>query len=145
MPRYMLDTDTCSYIMKRSNQAVLSRLQATPITDVCMSVVTKSELLYGVEVSPRRAQDGTALNAFLTYVHVLDFPDDAALDYARIRADLKKRGQMIGANDLFIAAHARSLGLRLVTNNTDEFSRVKGLALENWTLSIRRSRKRDNK
>ena len=143
MPRYMLDTDTCSYIMKRSNQAVLSRLQATPIDDVCMSVVTKSELLYGVEVSPRRTQDATALSAFLTYVHVLDFHDDAAIHYAHIRADLKKRGQMIGANDLFIAAHARSLGLRLVSNNTSEFSRVKGLALENWTLAIRRSRQKD--
>ena len=76
---------------------------------------------------------------------MLDFHDDAAIHYAQIRADLKKRGEMIGANDLFIAAHARSLGLRLVTNNTSEFNRVKGLALENWTLSIRRSRQRDNK
>jgi tRNA(fMet)-specific endonuclease VapC len=140
MARYMLDTDTCSYIMKRSNQAVLNRLQALPVTDVCMSVVTKSELLYGVEVSPKRAQDATALRAFLAYVQVLDFTEDAALDYAQIRADLKKRGQMIGANDLFIAAHARSLGLRLVTNNTGEFGRVKGLVLENWTLAVRRSR-----
>jgi len=145
MFRFMLDTDTCSYIMKRSNPAVLNRLQATPIAEVCMSVVTKSELLYGVEVSPRRAQDATALNAFLTYVHVLDFHDDAALHYAQIRADLKKRGQMIGANDLFIAAHARSLGLRLVTNNTSEFGRVKGLTLANWTLSIRRARPKQSK
>jgi tRNA(fMet)-specific endonuclease VapC len=145
MPRFMLDTDTCSYIMKRSNPVVLSRLQATPIDDVCMSVVTKSELLYGVEVSPRRAQDSTALSGFLTYVQVLDFHDDATLHYAQIRADLKKRGQMIGANDLFIAAHARSLGLRLVTNNTSEFGRVKGLTLENWTLSIRRARPKENK
>ena len=133
MARYMLDTDTCSYIMKRSNQAVLKRLQAIPVTDVCMSVITKSELLYGVEVSPRRVQDATALQAFLPHVEVLVFPDDAAAHYAQIRAELKKRGQMIGANDLFIAAHARSLGLRLVTNNTAEFGRVKGLALENWT------------
>ena len=54
MPRFMLDTDTCSYIMKRSHPLVLKRLQAVPVTDVCMSVVTKAELLYGVEVSPRR-------------------------------------------------------------------------------------------
>ena len=145
MPRFMLDTGTASYIMKRSNPSVLNRLRSTPIDDVCMSVVTKSELLYGVEVSPRRAQDATALSAFLTYVHVLDFRDDAALHYAQIRADLKKRGQMIGANDLFIAAHARSLGLRLVTNNTSEFSRVKDLTLENWTLSLRRTRPKENK
>ena len=145
MPRFMLDTDTCSYIMKRSNPVVLNRLRATPIDDVCMSVVTKSELLYGVEVSPRRAQDATALGAFLTYVQVLAFHDNAALHYAQIRADLEKRDQMIGANDLFIAAHARSLGLRLVTNNTGEFGRVKGLTLENWTLAIRKGRPKQSK
>ena len=140
MPRYMLDTDTCSYVMKRSNAAVLRRLQRVPVADVCMSVVTKSELLYGVEVSPRRAQDAAALAAFLPYVEVLDFPDEAARNYAEIRADLQKPGSPIGANDLFIAAHARSLGLTLVTNNTAEFSRVTGLRLENWTQPSRRIR-----
>jgi tRNA(fMet)-specific endonuclease VapC len=138
--RYMLDTDTCSYIMKRSSQPVMKRLRAVPVTSVCMSVITKSELLYGVEVSPRQTQDATALQAFLPHVEVLEFPDDAAAHYAQIRADLKKRGQTIGANDLFIAAHARSLGLRLVTNNIAEFSRVKGLTLENWTLPVPRNR-----
>ena len=140
MPRYMLDTDTCSYVMKRSNAAVLRRLQAVPVADVCMSVVTKSELLYGVEVSPRHAQDAAALAAFLPYVDVLDFPNDAAPHYAEIRAALKKHGSPIGANDLFIAAHARSLGLTLVTNNTAEFSRVTGLRVENWTQPPRRLR-----
>jgi tRNA(fMet)-specific endonuclease VapC len=144
MARYMLDTDTCSYIMKRSNQTVVKRLRAVPVTDVSISVITKSELLYGVEVSPHRMQDATAMQAFLPHVEVLEFPDDAAAHYAQIRADLKKRGQMIGANDLFIAAHARSLGLRLVTNNTAEFGRVKGLTLENWTLPVRHSRSRDD-
>ncbi len=140
MPRYMLDTDTCSYIMKRSHPLVLKRLQTVPVTNVCMSVVTKAELLYGVEVSPRRNQDAAALAAFLPYVEALDLTDDAATHYAQIRADLKQRGAMIGANDLFIAAHARSLELTLVTNNTTEFGRVNGLALENWTLPRRRSR-----
>jgi tRNA(fMet)-specific endonuclease VapC len=135
MPRYMLDTDTCSYIMKRSNDAVLKRLQQVPVGDVCISVITKSELLFGVELSPRRQQNEVALNAFLRYVEVLDFPDKASLHYAKIRADLKTLGTMIGANDLFIAAHARSLGLMLVTNNTCEFGRVRDLAIENWTLA----------
>jgi tRNA(fMet)-specific endonuclease VapC len=133
MSRYMLDTDTCSYIMKRSNDALLKRLRRTPVREVCISVITKSELLYGVAVSPRRQQDEAALNAFLRYVEVLDFPDEAALHYAKIRADLKTRGTMIGANDLFMAAHARSLGLTLVTNNTSEFGRVANLAIKNWT------------
>jgi tRNA(fMet)-specific endonuclease VapC len=133
MPRYMLDTDTCSYIMKRSSDAVLKRLAKVPVSDVCISVITKSELRYGVEVSPRRRQDQAALNAFLGYVEVLDFPDIASLHYAQIRADLKNAGSMIGANDLLIAAHARSLGLTLVTNNMREFSRVPKLTVENWT------------
>lgn len=134
MLRYMLDTDICSYVMKRSHDALLRRLQKVPVSDVCVSVVTKSELLYGVEVSPWRQQDETALNAFLNYVEVLDFPDNASSHYAQIRAQLKKSGKMIGANDLFIAAHARSLGLTLVTHNTQEFRRVNRLAIEDWTL-----------
>jgi tRNA(fMet)-specific endonuclease VapC len=138
--RYMLDTDICSYVMKRSHPVLLRRLQSVPVTDVCISVITKAELRYGVAVSPRRAQDDAALAAFLPYVNVLDLPDDAASDYGEIRADLKKRGTLIGANDLFIAAHARSRRLTLVTNNTSEFGRVKGLKLENWTVTRRRPR-----
>jgi tRNA(fMet)-specific endonuclease VapC len=133
MPRYMLDTDTCSYIMRRSPESVIRRLAKVPVSDVCISVITKSELLYGVEVSPKRRQDGAALDAFLRYVEVLDFPDKAALHYAKIRSELKARGAMIGANDLLIAAHARSLGVTLVTNNAREFKRVRGLAIDNWT------------
>jgi len=140
MPRFMLDTDTCSYIMKRSHPLVLKRLQSVPVSDVCMSVVTRAELLYGVEVSPRRAQDAAALAAFLPYVDAVALDEDAALHYAEIRADLKRRGLMIGANDLFIAAHARALGLTLVTNNTAEFERVSKLAIENWTISPRRKK-----
>jgi tRNA(fMet)-specific endonuclease VapC len=134
MPRYMLDTDTCSYIMKRSHDAVLKKLAKVPVSDVCISVITKSELLFGVEVSPKRRQDEAALDALLRYLEVLDFPDKASSHYAKIRADLKARGRMIGANDLLIAAHARSLGLTLITNNTREFGRVRGLAIDNWTL-----------
>ena len=136
MPRYMLDTDTCSYIMKRSKETVLRRLQKVPVSDVCVSVITKSELLFGVEVSPRQQQDSAALSTFLRYTQVLDFPDQACLHYAKIRADLKKSGTMIGANDLLIAAHARSLGLTLVTNHTREFGRIRDLPLENWTVAV---------
>lgn len=132
MPHYMLDTDTCSYIMKRSHPAILKKLQKTPVSDICISVITKAELLFGVEVSPRRSQDEAALNALLRYLEVLDLPDAASPYYAKIRADLKRQGSMIGANDLFIAAHACSLGLTLVTNNTREFRRVRGLTTENW-------------
>jgi tRNA(fMet)-specific endonuclease VapC len=140
MPRFMLDTDTCSYIMKRSHPLVVKRLQTFSVDDVCMSVVTKAELLYGVELSPRQAHDAAALAAFLPYVEAVELDEDAALHYAEVRADLKRRGVMIGANDLLIAAHARALELTLVTNNTAEFERVRHLKLENWTLPARRSR-----
>jgi tRNA(fMet)-specific endonuclease VapC len=140
MPRFMLDTDTCSYIMKRSHPQVLKRLQSVPVGDVCMSMVTRADLLYGVEISPRHAQDAASLAAFLPYVESLDLTSDTAIHYAEIRANLKKRRAMIGANDLFIAAHARALGLTLVTNNVPEFERVRGLSLENWTVPSRRRR-----
>lgn len=130
----MLDTDTCSYIMKRSYQSVLDKLRAVPVATVCASIITKSELLYGVEISPRRAQDEAALSGLLRHIDVVDFVGEAAAHYASIRADLKKCGAMIGANDLLIAAHARSLGLTLVTNNVGEFSRVDGLMVENWVV-----------
>jgi tRNA(fMet)-specific endonuclease VapC len=133
MPVYMLDTDISSYIMKRSDEAVLRRLATVLTSEVCISAIVKSELLYGVEVSPRRQQDQAALDAFLRHVAVPDFPAEAAVDYGRIRADLKARGTMIGGNDLLIAAHACCLGLTLVTNNAREFGRVQGLKMENWT------------
>ena len=133
MPLYMLDTDISSYIMKRSHDAVLKKLGTVAVADVCISVITKAELLYGVEVSPRRQQDQAALDSYLRYVEVMDYTDQVALDYAQIRAHLKMQGTMIGANDLLIAAHARSLGLTLVTNNTREFERVPNLKIENWT------------
>ena len=92
MLRHKLDTDICSYVMKRSHDPLLKRLQKVPVSDVCISVVTKSELLYGVEVSPRQQLDQAALNAFLGYVEVLEFPDKASSHYAQIRAHLKKAG-----------------------------------------------------
>ena len=134
MPRYMLDTDTCSYVMRRSHDGLLKRLSKVPVDDVCMSVITKAELLYGVEVSPKRRQDEAAVEALLRYVEVLDFPDEASSHYAKIRADLKTRGAMIGANDLLIAAHARSLGLTLITNNAREFRPVRHLTIDNWAV-----------
>jgi tRNA(fMet)-specific endonuclease VapC len=137
MLRYMLGTDISSYIMKRSSDAVLHRLSHTAVSALCISIVTKSELLYGIETSPRKRQDEESLQEYLSYVTVLDFPDEAALHYAQIRAHLKRRGEMIGSNDLFIAAHARALSLTLVTNNSREFSRVPHLKIENWTTKTR--------
>lgn len=131
MALYLLDTDTCSYIMKRSHPALLDRLRVTPVEDVAISVITEAELLYGLELSKKK-QDRVAFDAFMVHVSIRDWTRSAAQHYAEIRASLKKRGQMIGANDLLIAAHARSLGATIVTSNDREFRRVRNLSVENW-------------
>jgi len=130
--RYMLDTDIASYFIKGSNRGVMQRMSELEWDQLCISCIAKSELLFGVEVSPRRLKEAEGVDLFLRYVKVLDLPSDAADEYAAIRATLQQKGTPIGANDLFIAAHARHLDLTLVTDNTREFSRVPGLKIENW-------------
>jgi tRNA(fMet)-specific endonuclease VapC len=132
MLQYMLDTDICSYIMKGSEPRVMRRLTSKLVGEVCISAISEAELMYGVEVSPRPDRDRARLEVLLRHMVILDFVRDASSDYAQIRAALKKKGTMIGANDLLIAAHARCLGLTLVTNNVREFRRVPGLKIENW-------------
>ncbi len=134
--RYMLDTDIASYISKTSHPAIDRRLATLPHGDLCISAITRCEMLYGVEVSPRKAKDRERVEKFLAYVDVLDLPVAAAEDYAVIRGTLKRQGRIIGPNDLLIAAHAMHLGLTLVTNNLREFSRVPGLKIENWAEDI---------
>jgi tRNA(fMet)-specific endonuclease VapC len=136
MFRYMLDTDIASYIMNRASDTAIRRLQREAVGDVCVSAITKSEMEYGVEVSPRQARDRRALEIFLQHIEVLDYPSEAASHYAQIRAILKVSGRMIGANDLFIAAHARYLGVTLATNNVREYMHVPGLRIENWTEPV---------
>ena len=97
-----------------------------------MSIVTLAELLYGVQMSARKKANRAAVDTLVRHVEVLDWSRAAAEHYADIRADLKKRGQLIGANDLLIAAHARSLGATVVTNNVKDFRRVRHLSVENW-------------
>jgi tRNA(fMet)-specific endonuclease VapC len=127
----MFDTDTCAFILRRTSAELLDRIQKVPLENQSMSVVTLAELLYGVQVSAKKKANRIAVDTLVRHVEVLDWSRAAAEHYAEIRADLKKRGQLIGANDLLIAAHARSLGVALVTNNVKEFRRVKGLS-ENW-------------
>lgn len=129
---YMLDTDTCAFVLRRSSDSLLKRIQMVPVLQQVMSVVTYAELLYGVQASSRKKANQAAVDALARHLAVLEWPQEAARYYAQIRADLKKRGSMIGGNDLLIAAHARSLGAIVVTNNTKDFARVKGLRVENW-------------
>jgi len=129
---YMLDTDTCAFILRRSSQALLDRIQTVPLEQQIMSMVTLAELLYGVQISSRKKENRAAVDALTRHLTVVDWSRDAAEHYADIRAVLKTKGQLIGSNDLMIAAHARSLGAIVVTNNVKDFRRVKGLKLENW-------------
>jgi len=136
MPRFMLDTDISSYIMKRTNGRVLDKARSVPLSDLCISAIIRSELELGVALSPRKAKDQAALKDFLKDMQVFDYPGDAASEYADLRSYLQLRGTIIGANDMLIAAHARLLGLTLVTNNVREFQRVPGLRIENWAAPL---------
>lgn len=129
---YMLDTDTCAFILRRSSQALLDRIQTVPLEQQIMSMVTLAELLYGVQISSRKKENRAAVDALTRHLTVVDWSRDAAEHYADIRAVLRNKGQLIGSNDLMIAAHARSLGAIVVTNNVKDFRRVKGLKHENW-------------
>ena len=131
---YMLDTDTCVFILRRASDAVLERIQTVPVAQQVMSVVTYAELLYGVQLATKKKSNQAAVDALVRHLAVLEWPQVAAQHCAEIRADLKKKGSMIGANDLMIAAHARSLGAVVDTNNTRDFARFKGLRIENWVI-----------
>ena len=130
--KFMLDTNIIAYARNNRPEAVLQRLLQHRPEDICISAITLAELEYGVYNSLRPEQNQLALMTFLSSIAVVPFDADAAREYGLIRADLKKKGTLIGANGLLIAAHARALGVTLVTNNTREFERVEGLMVENW-------------
>jgi tRNA(fMet)-specific endonuclease VapC len=119
--------------MKRSHEKLLEKLRIVELERTGISVITEAELLYGVKLAQKPKLVKAAFDSFIKHVHVFDWGRDAAEHYASIRAELRKRGEIIGANDLMIAAHAMSLGANLITNNEREFRRVKGLNIENWT------------
>jgi tRNA(fMet)-specific endonuclease VapC len=131
----MLDTDTCIFLMRGEFPALAAGVQSVPLQQQVMSVVTFAELSYGVQASAaaKRKQNQSVLDSLVLHLSVLDWPQDAAKHYAEIRTDVKKRGAQLGAADLMIAAHARTMGAIVVTNNVKDFARVKGLEVENWT------------
>ena len=132
MNKYMLGTDTCIFITRKSKPALLARIESVPLAQQCISVVTPAEMLYGVQLSANQIANQQAVDLFVQHLEVLHWTPEAAQHCAEIRADLKKLGQQLGSNDLMIAAHARSLGAVIVTNNVTDFGRVKGLEFEKW-------------
>ena len=130
--KLMLDTNICIYIIKQQPVTVLKRFLDYQIGDIGISSITLSELRYGVAKSTHRDKNSKALDEFITPLEVVSFDEDAAHAYGDIRATLEKAGTPIGAMDMLIAAHAVSLGIPLVTNNTREFVRIPCLNVIDW-------------
>lgn len=133
--RYMLDTNICIYLIKNRSDQLLHRMRGLHTGEVGVSIVTVAELQYGVSKSQHKERNQVALEAFLLPLEIADFSVDSTVAYGEIRADLEKQGRPIGPLDTLIAAHARSLDVLLITNNTREFARVPGLRVEDWTLT----------
>ncbi len=128
----MLDTNICIYIIKNRPISVKDKFEEHEIGELCISSITVSELMYGAYKSQQTTKNLRALEHFLMPFDIFEYGYDAAVTYGKIRAQLEKRGEIIGNMDMQIAGHAISLGMSVVTNNTKEFRRVEGLMLENW-------------
>ena len=130
--KYMLDTNICIYIIKHQPENVIRKFMEHDPDDICISAITYAELAHGVEKSQAREKNRVALMLLLSEIQIVPFDDLAAQVYGVVKADLQKKGTLIGPMDTLIAAHAKALNLTLVTNNTKEFARVDGLELEDW-------------
>lgn len=135
MLRFLLDTNIVIYVLKRRPIEVLAHFNANA-SRMALSAITLAELMHGAEKSSQVQANLLAIEDFCSRLEVLPYTPKAAQHYGAIRATLEKAGQPIGVNDLHIAAHARSEGLVVVTNNLAEFARVPGLETENWVAGI---------
>ena len=133
-PRFLLDTNICIYIRRKRPEEVLRRFRTLKQGEAVLSVITFGELLYGAAKSVQRVEALERLEELAHLLPVLPLPEAAAEAYGIMRAELERKGQMIGNNDLWIAAHAKAAGLTLVTNNEREFRRVRGLKVQNWAV-----------
>ena len=134
MPLYLLDTNACIRILNGTHAGVVERFRDQTPGTVRLCAPVKAELLYGARKSRRPAQTLNALGRFFAPLRSDPFDDAAAEEYGKIRADLARAGEPIGANDLLIASIARAHDLTVVTHNLDEFSRVVGLRVEDWEV-----------
>ena len=131
MLKYLLDTNIVIYVLKRRPKEVLDVFNINA-SRMAISSITLSELLYGAEKSQNIDKNLEAIEEFISHLDVLSYDAKASQHYGQIKAALEKKGEIIGENDIHIAAHAISQGLILVTNNLREFKRVPNLAFENW-------------
>ena len=133
MLRYLLDTNIVIYVIKRRPLSALALFNENA-GHMAISSITLAELMHGAEKSNAPTRSLAAVEDFCSRLEVLPYGPKAAMHYGNIRAKLESRGQTIGVNDLHIAAHARSEGLTLVSNNLREFERVEALQLANWAI-----------
>ena len=131
MNRFLLDTNILIYTLKNRPQQVRARFEQHE-GSIAVSTVSLGELVFGAERSEKPQENLRVIESLIARLDVLPFDETAAFHFGQIRAELFNQGQPIGPFDTMIAAHARSSGLVLVSNNTGEFSRVSGLRLENW-------------
>jgi tRNA(fMet)-specific endonuclease VapC len=130
--RYLLDTNICIYIAKHNPATVRARFEQLSADVLAMSVITLGELQHGAEKSQARSRALAALQQLQRVIQVEPLTEAVGQHYGQIRSALERKGQPIGNNDLWIAAHARAEGWVLVTNNEREFDRVDDLTVENW-------------
>lgn len=135
MITYLLDTNIVIYVIKRRPFEVLGVFNSNA-TRMAISVITLAELMHGAEKSSKPAENLAVVEDFCSRLSVLPYTEKAAQHYGQIRTALEKKGEPIGVNDLHIAAHARSEGLILVTNNEKEFAKVPSLQIENWVTTL---------
>lgn len=129
---FLLDTDTCIYVMNSRPPKALERFRQCAVGSISVSEITVSELEFGIANSKNREENRCRLNEFLHPLQVLSYRSPASRFYGELRSRLKNDGQLIGSMDMLIAAQALAENLTLVTNNTKEFTRVPGLRTENW-------------
>jgi tRNA(fMet)-specific endonuclease VapC len=130
--KYMLDTNICIYIIKQKPRAVIERFLQTEISQIGISSITLSELLFGASKSSKPEQNKIALAQFVAPLEILPYDDQSAQYYGDLRAYLEKQGKPIGSLDMLIAAHALSIACTLITNNEKEFIRIPNLNIDNW-------------
>ena len=131
-PRYLLDTDICSYLHRRQPPSIVARFDKLSPGEAAISVITYGELAFGAFKTADPRKGISWLEQLTRLLLLLPVPESAGEVYGRMRATLARSGETIGGNDLWIAAHALASGLILVTNNEREFKRVKDLKIENW-------------
>lgn len=130
--RYMLDTNICSYILRDRPTTVRKRFERAGEGNLAISTVVMAEMLFGAARHPKGEAIRREIEDFASRLSVLPWDEAAAVHYGEIRAALEKKGTPIGAMDMMIAAHARSIGATLVSNDISHFEKVAGLKLSNW-------------